>query len=226
VSRWQLLPPLTADEAETLAADIREHGVTDAVELDEAGDIIDGHHRAAIADSLGIDYPTVVRSGWTEQQIVEHVFRKHLGRRNLTTEQRHDVVREMRSRLRWSNVRIAAALGVSDETVRRDLAATSPNVEVDRTVGLDGRERPAHRAPAPDAHLDMQAADDRVRWARLVLGSARFANEGDPAYWAPRLSVEDRAHLAGHIGVVRRFLDEWEAALAAGPRLQMVGGTR
>ena len=43
--QYQFLPDLTSDEYEALKADIRERGVMVPVELDEAGHILDGHHR-------------------------------------------------------------------------------------------------------------------------------------------------------------------------------------
>ncbi len=42
---YQLLPPLSDDEYRALKADIAVHGVLVAVEVDDQGHIIDGHHR-------------------------------------------------------------------------------------------------------------------------------------------------------------------------------------
>jgi len=240
VSRWQLLPALTIDELDSLRSDIAAHGVLDPVELDDEGEIIDGHHRAMIADSLGISYPTVTRSGWSDDDIVEHVFRKHLGRRNLTTEQRHEVVREMRRRLRWSNVRIATALGVDEATVRRDLQRISADAEMPAVVETaDGRVYPASTGPRPrpapmpdaldaalaaiEASPEVREADARARWAALLAASARFVNEGRPEYWRDRLTAADRERLAIHLRLLRRYVDEWETVLA-GPAIRLVSG--
>lgn len=113
---YQLFPNLTADEMEALTQDIRERGVLVPVEVDETGAILDGHHRAQIADSLGIDYPTVVREGWTEEQKLEHVFALNIARRHLSGHDRTAVISECRRR-GMSLRAIARAVGVSKSTV-------------------------------------------------------------------------------------------------------------
>lgn len=40
-----LLPRLSSDEYSVLKVDIREHGVRHAIEVDEEGNVLDGHHR-------------------------------------------------------------------------------------------------------------------------------------------------------------------------------------
>ena len=81
--KYQLLPPLTAEERAGLTADIKARGVLVPVEKDENGDILDGHNRAAIADELGIDYPVIVRHFGSEQEKREHVLKINLVRRHL-----------------------------------------------------------------------------------------------------------------------------------------------
>ena len=48
-SVYQLLPPLTGDEHESLRQSVEAVGVLQPVVVDEDGRIIDGHHRAEIA---------------------------------------------------------------------------------------------------------------------------------------------------------------------------------
>lgn len=83
MSDYQLLDALRPEEYEALKRDIQKRGVLVAVELDDEGTILDGHHRSMIADSLGIDYPTVVRNFDTEAEKVEHVLKVNLLRRHL-----------------------------------------------------------------------------------------------------------------------------------------------
>jgi hypothetical protein len=82
-------------------------------------------------------------------------------------ERRPDVVRSLRQ-TGMSLRAIAAAMGVTDHTVRRDLdesTAANPAVELPATVtGLDGRERPARKptptptpTPAPPVRNDAAA---------------------------------------------------------------------
>jgi ParB-like chromosome segregation protein Spo0J len=64
---YQMLDPLSPEDFAALEADILERGVMVAIEFDEDGNVIDGHHRLMICEKHGItDYPTVVRRGWTE----------------------------------------------------------------------------------------------------------------------------------------------------------------
>ncbi|MGH9293786.1 MAG: DNA methyltransferase, partial [Acidimicrobiales bacterium] len=66
---WQLMPALSDDEYEALKASVAERGVVVAVELDEDGAVLDGHHRLkawAELRAAGVrvpDYPRVVRAG-------------------------------------------------------------------------------------------------------------------------------------------------------------------
>ena len=59
--KYQPLPPLSEDEYAALKEDIRVNGLTYPIQVDENGNIIDGHHRKQICDELGIEpgYETV-----------------------------------------------------------------------------------------------------------------------------------------------------------------------
>jgi site-specific DNA-methyltransferase (adenine-specific) len=81
--RYQVLPPLAPEARQALAEDIRRHGVLVAVEVDEEGNVLDGHHRVELAVELGIEYPVVVRAGLSETERVEHALRLNLLRRHL-----------------------------------------------------------------------------------------------------------------------------------------------
>jgi site-specific DNA-methyltransferase (adenine-specific) len=81
--RYQVLPPLAPEARQALAEDIRRHGVLVAVEVDEEGNVLDGHHRVELAAELGIEYPVVVRTGMSETERVEHALRLNLLRRHL-----------------------------------------------------------------------------------------------------------------------------------------------
>lgn len=227
---YQLFPNLTADEFEALTADIRERGVMVPVELDDEGAILDGHHRAQIADSLGIDYPTVVRSGWTEDQKLVHVVALNAHRRHLTAVERADVVATLR-RAKLSTRAIARAVGVSPEQVRRDLAAAT-NVTPDSVTGLDGKTYPARRPSfqdSVDAIADspvMQAANERARWSALSARASSLLTEATAEYWVDRLDATQLARMAGRLTLLRAWIDRWEAAVRAAdrPGLRVIGG--
>src|SRR5215216_4101552 len=86
--RFQLLPPLTPRELAQLEDSIRLRGVEDPIDIDEAGQTLDGHHRRAIADRLGIPYETRVVAGLSEDQKRLHAIRRNTERRQLTKAQR------------------------------------------------------------------------------------------------------------------------------------------
>ncbi len=168
---YQLLPPLSDEEYQSLRADIAAHGILVPVELDEAGQLLDGHHRLQIAAELGIqDYPRVVRSGMDEAEQVDHVLALNLARRHLSKAQRRDLAVGLRSRGRSLRA-IAGHLGVGTETVRRDLDSTVPNETVrllpERITGRDGRAQPARR---PSITVHSRRDEARARAALSTLG--------------------------------------------------------
>jgi Protein of unknown function (DUF3102) len=83
-TKYRVMPPLTADEYESLKEDIRRRGMMVAVEYDEEGHILDGHHRVKACEELGItEWPRIVRLGLTEDGKRFHarkinMLRKHL----------------------------------------------------------------------------------------------------------------------------------------------------
>jgi hypothetical protein len=90
---YQLMPPLAPDEFAALRADIEAHGVRVPVDVDEAGEVLDGHHRQQIATDLGIPCPTRVLAGLTEDDKRAHALSVNVNRRTLTISQRRDLVR-------------------------------------------------------------------------------------------------------------------------------------
>lgn len=118
-TKYQVMPPLTAEEYESLKADIAEHGVLVPVEVDECGNILDGHHRIKACEELGItEYPTKVRSGLTEEQKRQHARRLNLARRHLSQAQKRELIcQQLQEAPDMSDRQIAKLLGVSHPTV-------------------------------------------------------------------------------------------------------------
>jgi N6-adenosine-specific RNA methylase IME4 len=87
--QYQLLPALTDEEYEALKADIALRGVMVPVEYDEAGAILDGHHRVRACEELGVkDWPRIVREGMSEEEKQRHVIALNVARRHLNESQR------------------------------------------------------------------------------------------------------------------------------------------
>ncbi len=152
-AQYQLLPDLTDEEYQALKADIEARGVQVPVERDETGAVLDGHHRIRACEELGItDYPTIIRTGMDEDQKRQHVLALNLDRRHLTQQQKRELVaRLLVAKPDVSNRQIAEAAKVSHHTVadvREDMQATGQIAQLDRTVGADGKARPAHKPTA------------------------------------------------------------------------------
>ena len=144
--KYQVMPALSQDEYAELETDILKRGVQVPIEFDEDGNVLDGFHRLQICQQHGLDYPTIIRRGMTEDEKIEHAWKLNLARRHLTREQRQELVLRFRKEGR-STRQIAERLGVSHPTVLGDLA-TGKNLPVDlpdRIVGKDGKSRPAYK---------------------------------------------------------------------------------
>lgn len=146
MSTYQLFDDLTDEEYQALKASIAQDGVLVPVEMDESGNILDGHHRVRAWNELrheGVvvgDYPRIIRSGMSEEQKRNHVRKLNLLRRHLSKEQRVEQMRAMRADGAGYED-IAAAAGVGVGTAFR----TTRDVELfqmEKLPGADGKSRP------------------------------------------------------------------------------------
>lgn len=96
MSEYQLLPNLSDEDYARLRADIAERGVMVPIEVDEDGNILDGHHRMRIADELGIHCPKIVRKDMAEWDKRIHAVMLNLARRQLTDYQTAEVLRDIK----------------------------------------------------------------------------------------------------------------------------------
>jgi ParB-like chromosome segregation protein Spo0J len=148
------LPP-TPEQEQALREDIRRQGIRNAILVTPDGKVIAGHTRKRIADELGIDCPTRVITGTLAEQVAACVLENP--QREVAHDQRRAAATLLRE-LGWSNRWIAGRLGVSEKTVRNDLAASATadkSAVADCTenrreghglhVGKDGRRRPSSR---------------------------------------------------------------------------------
>jgi ParB-like chromosome segregation protein Spo0J len=136
---YQPMRPLDPDEHDRLRHSIETFGVLAPVVFAADGNPIDGHHRKAIAEELGIEYPAVTLDLVGDDAIAAavelNVARRHLNK----TERRAQV---LQLRLDGASVRtIAKVTGWGIGTVHRDLDAAGVPVEhVDHVVGRDGKQ--------------------------------------------------------------------------------------
>lgn len=143
--QYQLLPDLAADDYERLRADIRERGVLVPIEVDEHGNVLDGHHRKRIADELGIDCPSVTRIGMAEHEKRLHAVALNLARRHLTDAQKvalgmtiePDVAENARRRMSEAGAKAAPGKpAASAATISEKREPRRTDDEVAQQVGL------------------------------------------------------------------------------------------
>lgn len=164
------LPPLSYDDFTALHDNIGVNGVLVPILVDEKKRIIDGNYRKAIADEFGYDCPEIVHEGLTDEEKRTLARSLNLARRQLTQEQKRglisDQLLETPSR---SNRWIAKQLGVHHATVgavRGELQTTGQIDQLEKTLGADGRIRPAHKAMKP---VERSQAESKARLAATKL---------------------------------------------------------
>lgn len=119
MSGYQIMPDLSVDEFQALKQDIAERGVLVAVEYDEDGQILDGHHRVRACRELGITtWPKIIRQAFTEEEKRSHARKLNLARRHLHQAKRRALIEaQLKETPEQSDRQIAKALGVSNSTV-------------------------------------------------------------------------------------------------------------
>jgi len=152
VTIYQIFSEMDADQYAKLKDSIRTHGILIPLEYDDAGNLLDGHHRLRAYNELKeegceITYPSrLVRSGLGEDEKLEHVDIINRLRRHLTPAQREQKWVEMRQQ-GMSYRKIAEEDGdVSHMTV----ASTVKRFTVDlpeTIVGKDGKKRQSYKSP-------------------------------------------------------------------------------
>jgi len=140
---------LTEDEYQSLKTDIARRGIIIPIELDEEGNVLDGHHRLRAWNELkteGIeqgDYPRVIRAGMTEAQKRNHIRALNVIRRHLTKEQRQEIWADMRADGMTYGA-IAEATGVTKQAVQ-SAVVKNLTTQPAYVTGKDGKQYPAKK---------------------------------------------------------------------------------
>ena len=172
------LPALSYEEFTALRDSIALNGVLVPIIVDSTGPkrrIIDCNYRKQIADELGYDCPEIVQPNLEEDEKRQLARCLNLARRQLTQEQKRrliaDQLEEMPDR---SNRVVAKGLGVHHSTVaavRAELESTGQIIQLKRTVGADGRSRPAFKQALKGHYFK------RIEIVWLQMGSVRVCGE-------------------------------------------------
>jgi hypothetical protein len=149
-SKFRLFGELPEETFAGLKAAIGEHGVLVPIEVDEAGEILDGHERVRACLALGMtEIPAQVRAGLSEAEKPLYVRKINLLRRQLDRQERRAVIAaQLQETPSLSDRGIAAALGVDHHTVaavRQELVGRGEIPHVATTIDTLGREQPRAR---------------------------------------------------------------------------------
>jgi len=148
---YQLFPDLTPEEYNELKEDIISRGVQIPIELDDIGNVLDGHNRLKICKELGIsDYPTITRFDLTEEEKKLHIRKLNLARRHLSQDQKRKLInQQLKETPQLSDRRIAKGLGIDHKTVgtaRQDLEGCGEIPHIKEIIDTIGRKQPRHRS--------------------------------------------------------------------------------
>jgi ParB-like nuclease domain len=198
--QYQLFDALPAHIEDALRASIERFGVIVPVVRDQHGQIIDGHHRARIADELGVKYRADTVTVADEDEAREVARHLNTRRRHLSGEQLREHIVMLAQRATASGVgelsqrEIAQVAGVAPSYVNKVLSDpqvfTSEHLPEARR-GADGKVYPAHRSTleaVPDLESeDVLFGDAQGATSDLAPGIVRCASGHD----ASREAVED-----------------------------------
>ena len=167
------LPNLSYEEFSALKDSIAVNGVLVPIIVDSDGPIrkiIDGNYRKQIAEELGYDCPEIVQPDLEDDEKRTLARCLNLARRHFTNEQKRELISDQLFETpERSNRWVAKQLGVHHATVaktRGELQATGQLSSLDRTVGTDGKYRPATRQLKP---VDRSVAERKARIAATTL---------------------------------------------------------
>ncbi|MDR1979044.1 MAG: helix-turn-helix domain-containing protein [Synergistaceae bacterium] len=169
---YQFLQPLQLDEYEALRESIRKYGVIQPVITDEDGKIVDGYHRAKVCKELGIDYPTRVMEGLSEEEKENLSISLNLKRRHLTKEQKKELAINLREQ-GWTQERIAGVMEVSQSTLSRWL------------MHLHNPDQPSPNDPSELDRLKKEIADREAFEKKQEQEAERLRKELEAAKNAP-----------------------------------------
>jgi DNA-binding XRE family transcriptional regulator len=146
-----LVPPLSTMEFDVLKADIKANGVRIPVEIDDDGNILDGHHRNMCAPNA----PYRVIKGLSEPEKRAYVIKANVTRRNLSPSQKTELQKAQRSICAelhrtgdHTQRQLALLLGVSQQTVSDWIRSNTGAGKASKRAAPDCRVKvaPAHKA--------------------------------------------------------------------------------
>ncbi len=180
--RYQFMPDLSPEDRAALKASIDADGVRVPKDVDEEGNILDGHQRQDICEELGIECPKRVITGLTEAQKIEYAWQVNVARRQLSKAQKRQLAEKL-----WHNEqtqeRIAQLLGVSQSTIGNWLQQFTNSGKLPppppSRVKMGSRIRARKLGAAPLIRL-------RMRTALKPLRASQLRVRDQPKHWRGR----------------------------------------
>jgi hypothetical protein len=173
------LPPLPYDQFLALRDNIAVNGVVVPIIVDSDGPrrkIIDGNYRQAIAVELGYDCPEIVQQGLTEDEKRTMARALNLARRQLTQEQKRQLVADqLRETPDRSNRWVGKQLGVHHATVasvRGEMESVGQIIQPERRLGTDGKIYKSSKA-VPVVHRSLAERQARIAATTLISGDCQ-----------------------------------------------------
>ena len=168
------LPPLRYEDFVALRDNIAVNGVLQPIIVDSDGPkrkIIDGNYRKQIANELGYDCPEIVHPNLEEDEKRILARALNLARRQLTQEQKRELVADQIEEMpERSNRWIAKQLGVHHATVgavRGEMQSGGQIIHLDRRVGQDGKSYPTSIKVIPRSVAERRT---RIEATTLIQG--------------------------------------------------------
>ena len=171
---YQTMPPLARDDAAALERSIQTHGIQTPILVDEAGNIIDGHHRREIAVRCGLPLPVEVRRGLDESTKVALSISLNVDRRQLTREQKRQLIAtSIKAEPEATDREHARRTGATHPTVaavRSELEASGVVERFTTRTDSLGRQQPASKPVVSIKHKIAEAVESspEVQSARYV----------------------------------------------------------
>lgn len=177
----ELFPLLTGEEWESFCASIRRsRGNREPVIYRRLPDGrfqgIDGRNRYRACEETGQRCRMEEAADLeTEEEVRQYIIDKNLRRRHMTAEQRRPFVADLKEEGK-SNRAIAAALNVSEATVRNDLKVSgAQGCAPEKVTGTDGKTYPATLPKQPAPTPPRQPGDSILPELRLKVLPRRWA---------------------------------------------------
>lgn len=201
--RYQFMPDLAPDTFAALKADIASRGVVTPIDIDEDGNILDGHnrYRAWLELKKNEPPPTIIRAGLSEAEKGAFARRQNILRRHLSREEMRALIEaQLRDTPNLSDRAIAKDLGVDHKTVgatRRRASGEIPHARKTTTGGFDFADAVLGNAKVTrDNAARVAALPTELKLAMFeagMSGAQTVVMSGNPFGHAPLTADEETA---------------------------------